>query len=507
MWRAAVVVMVVEVAVAVTRPHIVLIVADDLGWNDVGFHGMSHIPTPNLDALAASGRPLQRYYVAPVCTPSRAALMTGKYPIHTGMQHSVIYGMEPRGLPLSEKILPQYLKELGYKTHLVGKWHLGHFKREYLPLNRGFDSHLGFWTGKIDMYDHTNMEHDTWGHDFRRGFSNAYDLFGRYVTDVYTDEAIKVIEAHNASCPLFLMVAHSAVHSGNPNQPIRAPDDTVDSFRNISDPRRQRFAGVLAKLDESVGRVTAALQRRGLLRRALVVFTTDNGGVPQGFNDNAGSNYPLRGTKNTLWEGGVRGAAFVWSPLIESRSRLAMQKMHIVDWLPTMLSFAGGNVSALADIDGVDQWAALAQDGPAARHSLLHNIDDDYGNAAITVDDWKLLNGTTYNGTWDGWYGPAGRERPYNVSLVYDSEAARAAAALGLMPAQEHYLEMRDAATLTCKSDLPPIKCQPSSAPCLFNIKEDPCELRNLADEETDPRAATNILSKKTLVQSKNGNL
>lgn len=122
------------------------------GWNDLGFHGSSQIPTPNIDALAYSGIILNRYYVTPICTPSRSALMTGKLPIHTGMQHTVLFGAEPRGLPLHETILPQYLKELGYVNRIVGKWHLGHYKKEYTPLYRGFDSHLGMNSSVSDFY-------------------------------------------------------------------------------------------------------------------------------------------------------------------------------------------------------------------------------------------------------------------------------------------------------------------------------------------------------------------
>ncbi|CAG5005739.1 unnamed protein product [Parnassius apollo] len=279
----------------VTKPNIILIIADDLGWNDVGFHGSNQIPTPNIDALAWSGLVLQNYYVTPICTPSRSALMTGKYPIHTGMQHSVLYGNEPRGLPLSEKLLPQYLKELGYSTHLVGKWHLGSFKKDYLPLHRGFDTHLGFWTGRIDLYDHTSFEAGSWGFDFRRGFQVAHDLFGAYATDVYTDEAVKLIRGHNSSDGLFLVVAHSAVHSGNPYEFLRAPDDLVANFSHLPDRQRQKYAAMVTKLDESVGKVMETLQNEGMLENSIVLFTTDNGGAAAGFNNNAGSNYPLKG--------------------------------------------------------------------------------------------------------------------------------------------------------------------------------------------------------------------
>nr|XP_026491518.1 arylsulfatase I isoform X2 [Vanessa tameamea] len=465
------------------RPNIVFIIADDLGWNDVGFHGLNQIPTPNMDALASSGILLHNYYVTPICTPSRSAIMTGKYPIHTGMQHTVIFGTEPRGLPLSEKILPQYLKDVGYKTHLIGKWHLGSYKKKYLPMYRGFDSHVGFWSGKIDMYDHTNQEKNYWGFDFRKGFSVAHDLFGHYATDIYTNEAIKVINSHNKSEPLFLMVSHSAVHSGNPSEPIRAPEELLANFTHIKDFQRQKFAAVLSKLDESVGEVVDALQTRGLLENSVVIFTTDNGGPAEGFNDNRASNYPLRGVKNTLWEGGVRGAGFLWSPLIEKKSRISKQMFHLVDWLPTLLCVAGLNVSSLQGLDGIDQWEALSKDLKSKRVSILHNIDDFYGSAAITVDKWKLLKGTNYNGAWDGWYGPSGREGNYDAGAVQDARAARALRALGLMPDLDTVLKLREEATVKC-DNMSHIPCNPLKFPCLFNIEEDPCEMRNLADRE-----------------------
>nr|CAD7428337.1 unnamed protein product [Timema monikensis] len=349
------------------RPHIIFIMADDLGWNDVGFHGSNQIPTPNIDALAYSGLILNNYYTPAICTPSRSALMTGRNPTSNGrphnvaiaprsswfdtqkgraneavcfapplvgeprthkqllfqksMQHTVLYGAEPRGLPLSEKLLPQYLKALGYATHIVGKWHLGHFQKEYTPTYRGFDSHLGLWTGHHDYFDHTAHEGvsisgltgcnvlmlrqrtkttsytrpNYWGLDMRRGLEPAWDLHGQYSTDVFTNEAVKLIDTHNFSRPLFLFLSHAAVHSSNPYNPLPAPDSVVAKYAHLQDYTRQRFAGVLHKLDESVGKVVTALQKRGLLQNSIIVFTTDNGGPAAGFNINAASNWPLRG--------------------------------------------------------------------------------------------------------------------------------------------------------------------------------------------------------------------
>ncbi|KAL4707476.1 hypothetical protein ACJJTC_000120 [Scirpophaga incertulas] len=488
MWCIALAAWLSVVAANSRSPHIVLIVADDLGWDDVGFHGSNEVQTPNIDALAAAGLVLQHHHVAPVCTPSRASLMTGKYAIHTGMQHKVIYGMEPRGLPLSERILPQYLKDLGYSTHLVGKWHLGSYKKAYLPCQRGFDTHTGFITGKIDMYDHTNMETGTWGFDFRRDPEIiSHDLFGKYATDIYTEEAVKLIKYHNRTQPLFLVVAHSAVHSGNPYEPLRAPEDVVAKFSHIQDRQRQKFAGMLWKLDESVGKVMEALQESGLLSDSIVLFTSDNGGPAAGFNRNAASNYPLRGVKNTLWEGGVRAAAALFSPLLQKPSRLAPQRLHISDWLPTLYGAAGGDTSILKGIDGFNSWEALSKDLKTERTSVVHNIDDIFGSAAITINQWKLLKGTTYNGTWDGWYETSKRKGEYQIDATLQSRAAKAIRSLGLMPDKDKVFKMRAAASINCsQSTTAPIACNPLVAPCLFNIDDDPCERVNMAEKEPE---------------------
>nr|CAD7266796.1 unnamed protein product [Timema shepardi] len=443
-------------------------------------------------------------------------------------QHTVLYGAEPRGLPLSEKLLPQYLKALGYATHIVGKWHLGHFQKEYTPTYRGFDSHLGLWTGHHDYFDHTAQEGNYWGLDMRRGLEPAWDLHGQYSTDVFTNEAVKLIDSHNFSRPLFLYLAHAAVHSSNPYNPLPAPDIVVAKYAHLQDYTRQRFAGVLHKLDESVGKVVAALQNRGLLQNSIVVFTTDNGGPAAGFNINAASNWPLRGVKNTLWEGGVRGAALIWSPRLVKSGRVASQLFHMTDWLPTLYSAAGGDLSHLGDIDGLNAWESLSQDSPSNRTQVLHNIDDEYGNAALTVDDWKIVKvyphllgerveelpsvhpteirtsdlpvigslvycessaldhaateaGTSYQGQWDSWYGPSGRENSshsYDIDQVLGSMTGRALTSLHRAATPAQILALRTQAEVHCDPEVsemisPPHQpCKPLEASCLFNIKD-----------------------------------
>ncbi|XP_033334236.2 arylsulfatase B [Megalopta genalis] len=474
-----------RVADAADRPHIVFILADDLGWNDVGFHGSGQIPTPNIDALAYSGVILDRYYVSPICTPSRSAIMTGKHPIHTGMQHGVLKCAEPRGLPLREKLLPQYLKGLGYSTHIVGKWHLGFYTKEFTPTYRGFDSHLGFWSGHQDYYDHSAVETPYWGLDMRRGMDPAWDLHGHYSTDVFTTEAEQLINAHNTSRPMFLYLAHAAVHSGNPYNPLPAPDQDVAKFYEITNFSRRRFAGMLTKLDDSVGRVVDALRAKGMLQDTIIVFSTDNGGAPAGFNLNAASNWPLRGGKNTLWEGGVRGVGLVWSARwLNHHGVISSSYFHVTDWLPTLLSAAGGNPSDLRDIDGYNMWESLKKNSKGPRKAVLHNIDDIYGNAGITVGKWKLVKGTTYGGQWDGWYGPSGRDFVYDVGGVIGSTAARAIASIGFTLKADKVRSLQLKVKIDCfPSNDTTYRCKPLEGPCLFDIEADPCEIINVASK------------------------
>lgn len=467
--------------------------------------------TPNIDALAFSGVILDRYYVTPICTPSRSALMTGKYPIHTGMQHTVLYAAEPRGLSLSEKLLPQYLKELGYKNHIVGKWHLGHFKKEYTPMHRGFDSHVGFWTGHHDYYDHTASEKPSWGLDMRRGMEVAHDLHGVYTTDIISNESINLIHSHNTSNPLFLYIAHAAVHSGNPYNPLPAPDDVVAKLSHIYNYNRRKFAAMVTKLDESVGHVVKALQEKNMLNNSIIVFSTDNGGPAEGFNSNAASNWPLRGVKNTLWEGGVRGAGLIWSPLLKDHQRVRKQLIHISDWLPTLFAAAGGNTSELEhEIDGKNIWTELISDEPSPRTEILHNIDDIYGSSAVMSGEWKLVKGTNYNGTWDYWYGPAGNRsfEAYDVESVYNSFAGKALAHLSVLPTKQEIELIRNKVNIVC-NEITELNnhCNPLVQPCLFNIVDDPCEKKNLATNyPIILKTMLNVLSKynQTVVPPRN---
>ncbi|XP_052862949.1 arylsulfatase B [Anopheles cruzii] len=470
-----------------TPPNIIFILADDLGWNDVGFHGSAQIPTNNLDALAYSGIILNRYYVHPICTPSRSALMTGKHPIHTGMQHTVLYAMEPRGLPLTEKLLPEYMKDLGYSNHMLGKWHLGHYQLRYTPLQRGFESHTGFWTGHQHLNDHTAVEHGHWGLDMRRGYNVAYDLHGSYTTQVLGKEAVEIVQTHNTSRPLFLYVAHGAVHSANSYDFLPAPDETVAELSGIENYRRRKFAAMMVELDRTVGQLVTALHSRNMLSNTIIVFSTDNGGPAEGFNDNAASNWPLRGVKNTLWEGGVRGAGFIWSPLLQNSSRVSLQTIQISDWLPTLYEAAGGNVSSLpANLDGVSVWKELNNGNPTNRIEVLHNIDDIWQSAALAVGNWKIVKGTHYNRTWDGWYGPSGtrEEKAYALDAIIRGRTGRVLAELKMLPTKKQIIKLRREATVSCGEGFHMAnECNPLTSVCLYDLEKDPCEYRNLADD------------------------
>jgi len=362
---------------AAERPNIVYLLADDLGYTDVGFHG-SEIKTPHLDKLAAAGARLEAFYVQPVCSPTRAALLTGRYPMRHGLQVGVVRPWAQYGLPLEERTLPQALQEAGYFTAICGKWHLGHFQRTYLPTSRGFSHQYGHYNGALDYFTH---ERDG-GFDWHR--NDRVCRNEGYTTKLLGDEAVRLIEQQEGNRPFFLYVPFNAPHA-----PLQALPDYLDKYQSIGDQKRRTYAAMVSCVDDQVGRIVAALERRGLAGNTLIAFSSDNGGP---LNLGA-TNGPLRAGKGTLYEGGVRVCAFANWPGQIAPGTVVTQSLHIVDWYPTLLNLAGVPLAQKLPLDGRDAWPTIAAGKPTPHDEILHNTTP--GNGAIRVGDWKLvLNGS-----------------------------------------------------------------------------------------------------------------
>lgn len=383
---AAVTVMFVGTAGAqsTSKPNIVFIVADDLGWKDVGFHG-SDIRTPNLDDLAAKGANLAQHYAMPMCTPSRAALMTGRYPMRYGLQVGVIPGAGTYSLAMDEFLLPQMLKDAGYKTYMSGKWHLGHAKKEFWPNHRGFDSFYGATVGEIDHFEHASHGVADWYRDDNALKEEGFDssLFGA--------EAVRVINAHDPKDPLFLYLAFTAPHT-----PFQAPQPYVDRYSSIADTNRKTYAAMVSVIDDEVGKVVDALEKKGMRDNTLIVFVSDNGGVKSSlFSGDTkvegglpADNGPYREGKGTVYEGGTRVVALAnWPGRI--KAGVVDEMIHMVDWYPTIAKLVGGSTAKSKPLDGVDVWATVSAGAPTPRKDMLYNVDPLGGS--VRVGDWKLV--------------------------------------------------------------------------------------------------------------------
>ena len=366
------------------RPNIVFILADDMGYADVSCYGRPDLRTPNIDRLAANGvRLLQAYANSAVCTATRVGLITGRYQyrLRVGLEEPLGAGLADVGLPPEHPTLPSLLRKAGYGTTLVGKWHLGVLPT-FGPLKSGYDHFFGFRGGAVDYYSHngTDQRPDLWDEDVSIQRSG-------YLTNLLGDRAVDVVNGYAKSRQPFLL----SLHFNAPHWPWEGPGDEAESARvratNLNDydgGSQRTYQRMIAELDAQIGRVLDALKSNGLTDNTIVVFTSDNGG--ERFADT----WPFTGRKTELLEGGLRIPAIVSWPAVLPKNRTSDQVAISMDWLPTLLSAAGGEPDPAFPSDGINLLPALRGSGAVTRRTLFWRYK---GNAqrAIRDGDFKYL--------------------------------------------------------------------------------------------------------------------
>jgi len=376
-WESA------DAGAANRKPNVIFILANDLGYADVGFQGCKDVPTPHLDALAMAGMRCTNGYVScPVCGPSRAGILTGRYQQRFGFEFNLGPYKTKNGLPVEQKTIADLLRPAGYATMAIGKWHLG-LQPEFHPLARGFTEFYGFLGGARSFLP----VKDSVGVPFAPKDPDVTPIFREriktqdppYLTDAFGDEAVAFIDRHKDE-PFFLYLAFNAVHV-----PLQATDKYLNRFPDIPPSPRRTFAAMLSSMDDAVGRIMAKLSAENLDTETLIFFLSDNGGHPP---INASGNNPLRGEKTTVFEGGIRVPFVVkWTGRIPA-GQLYSQPVISLDFLPTALAAAGIEKPTDLQIDGVDLLPALAGQTDNAPHKTLYWRFGDQG--AIRHGNWKL---------------------------------------------------------------------------------------------------------------------
>ena len=311
--------------------------------------------------------------------------MTGRYPIRYGLQTLVIPASMSYGLPADEWLLPQALKEAGYTTAIFGKWHLGHAKREFWPMQRGFDYQYGAQLGEIDYVTHTVGGKTDWYRNNKLVHEKGY------VTTLLGDDAVRFIDRRDPKKPFFMYLAFTAPHT-----PYQAPQEYIDKYMQIGDVNRRTYAAMITAMDDQIGKVVDALEKRGLRQNTLIIFHSDNGGNYSahlaGETEVKGplpaSNAPYRGGKGDLYEGGTRVPSLInWPGKI--KPGVVDQMIHVVDYYPTLAKLAGASLSKSKPLDGLDMWPTISDGKPSPRNEVVYNIEMFRG--AVRRDDWKLV--------------------------------------------------------------------------------------------------------------------
>lgn len=364
-------------APAPARPNVVVFLADDLGWKDVGYQG-SEGQTPNIDRLCREGVRFDRMYSFPLCSPTRSSILTGRNPVRFGLGYTVVRPWSTYGLPTNETTMADVFRAGGYQTAAVGKWHLGHTNVAHLPRSRGFDHFYGHLNGAIDYFKH---ERDG-GLDWQRNGVSVREE--GYSTDLLAAGAERWIAERDRQKPFFLYMPWNAPHG-----PLQAPPDLLAKYASVKDPKRQAYLAMVEAMDRGVGRVIRRLEEEKLASNTLVLFLSDNGGA-RGVGANNGV---LRAGKSNVFEGGIRVPGLAWWPgRLQAGS--CSQMMVGYDLLPTLASACGIACQTKQPLDGQDFWPAIsAGAAPRARQNLCFAVQPDRGPRQHALRDgpWKLV--------------------------------------------------------------------------------------------------------------------
>ena len=393
-------------ALAAERPNVVVIVADDLGWADVGFHGNSVIDTPSLDRLAAEGARLERFYTTPICSPTRAALMTGRDPIRLGVAYSTIMPWQNNGVHTDETFLPELFLKAGYQTAMVGKWHLGHAQQSFHPNSRGFEHFYGHLHTEVGFFPPFAS---LGGKDFQRNGESIDDQ--GYESFLLADEVSRFIRERDTSRPFFIYLPFLAPHT-----PLDAPEALKQKYADIPDERgesrskmadntrlisrltggdsaRPLYAAVVDGMDQAIGRVLRTLDEEGLADNTLVLFFSDNGGAV--YATGGADNAPLRGGKGDVFEGGIRVVAVARWPARISPGSQVQSILSVMDVLPTLAAAANISPDTHFELDGRNKLDALVSGTYMPLEEPLFFISEtpfkDHVNVTAFDEDWKLV--------------------------------------------------------------------------------------------------------------------
>ena len=368
---------------------------------------------------------LSTYYVHPTCSPTRAALLTGRYAANVGVSMALLRG-NPAGLSPEYPTLPDHLATLGYTNYLVGKWHLGQSKEQYHPLHRGFHQFYGMLGGG---FNHFTKQRGGGRFDLWRGYEPVFDNT-THSTDLFNDEAVNVLEKHfekSDDDPFFLYLAYAA-----PHDPLAAPERHQALCSHIQNKRRRLSCAMVAGVDEGVGRITSLLEKKKMLENTIIIFSSDNGGVPY-----AGAfNYPLRGGKATLYEGGVRSAGFIHAPGILQTDFDYKDLFHVTDFFPTLSAMIQEtrekpvNIPKSDELDGLNHLTALKNKTAGPRSSVHIHRDWDRDGHAYRRGPWKIIVGhhcvplfftRVYNETRDRWLVEGGGVRDKILQIILEA--------------------------------------------------------------------------------------